>query len=302
MNQNEIEAFMAVIEYGSISAAAQHLYLGQPTLSARINALEQELGVKLLSRSRGQKSTGLTAAGRSFEPYARKWVELWAEIKTAVKHKIPSALAIAAGHSINAYIMPEVYFRLSCRTSDCSFRIWSHHYYEIYRMVEQGEADIGIVSNTQYSRGLHVYPLFRERMVLLVHAEQEQTIPVSPAGLDVSKEIYVEWDENFRKWHRYWLGSPAFASLQTADVTLAGQCVRIDRNWAIVPLTIARILCRKGGLRFYNLAEEPEPRLISLICKNEWREYFAVREILEQMEAEVVRLGGEWLLETASYL
>lgn len=300
MNQSEIEAFLAVIECGSISAAAQSLYLGQPTLSARINTLEQELNAKLFHRSRGQKNTELTVAGKNFEPYARRWIGLWAETKTAVNQKLPSTLHIAAGHSINAYIMPEIYFRLSCR-KDCSFRIATHHYYEVYKMVERDEVDIGIVSNTQYSRGLHVYPLFQEQMVLLLHEQSELLDPVHPGELDINKEIYLEWDENFGRWHRYWLGLPAFSTLQTADVTFAERCIRIDRNWAIVPLTIARILCRKEGIRFCRLSDEPEPRTISLVCKNKWSDYFAAGEILERMEEEILRLGGVWLFDKSNH-
>ena len=44
MTELEIEAFLAIVRTGSISAAAQKLYVTQPALSRRIHALEQELG------------------------------------------------------------------------------------------------------------------------------------------------------------------------------------------------------------------------------------------------------------------
>ena len=47
MTQNEIEAFLAVIDQGSISAAAEGLHISQPTISGRIKSLETELEVTL---------------------------------------------------------------------------------------------------------------------------------------------------------------------------------------------------------------------------------------------------------------
>ena len=44
MTEREIEAFLTIVRTGSISAAAEVLYVTQPALSRRIRALEQELG------------------------------------------------------------------------------------------------------------------------------------------------------------------------------------------------------------------------------------------------------------------
>lgn len=52
MTELEIEAFLAIVKSGSISAAAQELYVTQPALSRRIGALEQELGYCLMNRKK----------------------------------------------------------------------------------------------------------------------------------------------------------------------------------------------------------------------------------------------------------
>jgi DNA-binding transcriptional LysR family regulator len=65
----ELRAFVAVAEEGGISAAARRLHVSQPALSQTVNALERELGVKLLERS----STGvrITEAGTTLLAEAR---------------------------------------------------------------------------------------------------------------------------------------------------------------------------------------------------------------------------------------
>ena len=69
MEFRELTAFVAIAEEGGLSAAARRLHISQPALSQTVNALERELGVKLLVRS----STGVqpTEAGMTLLAEAR---------------------------------------------------------------------------------------------------------------------------------------------------------------------------------------------------------------------------------------
>ncbi|MEM7772671.1 MAG: LysR family transcriptional regulator [Cyanobacteria bacterium P01_E01_bin.6] len=64
MDLYQVRYFLTIAETGTFSRAAERLYLSQPSLSAGIKKLEQELGVSLFER--GGRRTVLTAAGRSF--------------------------------------------------------------------------------------------------------------------------------------------------------------------------------------------------------------------------------------------
>ena len=79
MTYQEIEVFLAVIKMGSVSGAAQALYITQPAVSRHIRSLEQELGCSLLERGRGKRQIQLTAQGRDFVDIAKKWILLWQE-------------------------------------------------------------------------------------------------------------------------------------------------------------------------------------------------------------------------------
>jgi DNA-binding transcriptional LysR family regulator len=59
---HKLEKFLAIVEYGSFTEAAQRIRVSQPALSVAVNELERELGVKLLHRQRGR--FGLTEAGQ----------------------------------------------------------------------------------------------------------------------------------------------------------------------------------------------------------------------------------------------
>lgn len=68
MDSNQLAQFRAVLECGSITRAAQKLYVTQPALSIAINKLESELGCRLLNRD-GRTITA-TAEGRKLMGYA----------------------------------------------------------------------------------------------------------------------------------------------------------------------------------------------------------------------------------------
>lgn len=62
LNLKQLEAFVAVVESGSFTAAAERLFLAQSTISGHVAALEKDLGVALLLRT-GRRQVALTEEG-----------------------------------------------------------------------------------------------------------------------------------------------------------------------------------------------------------------------------------------------
>jgi molybdate transport repressor ModE-like protein len=66
----QLKRFLTVVETGSLAKAARHLELTQQGISASIQQLESELGVRLLDRQPGGVTT-LTTYGRALIPHAK---------------------------------------------------------------------------------------------------------------------------------------------------------------------------------------------------------------------------------------
>ena len=79
MEFKQLEAFVAVVDYGSFSEAARRLYLTQPTISAHIRSLEDELHMKLIIRT--TKKTTITAKGYQLYDSAVRMLEIRNNLK-----------------------------------------------------------------------------------------------------------------------------------------------------------------------------------------------------------------------------
>lgn len=79
---SELQAFVAVVEEGSVSAAARRLEIPRATISRRIARLEERLGVRLAHRT--TRSVHLTDAGEVYFDHARVAVESVLEASRAV--------------------------------------------------------------------------------------------------------------------------------------------------------------------------------------------------------------------------
>jgi DNA-binding transcriptional LysR family regulator len=95
MTRAEIQAFLAVVENGSISRAADELFLRQSTLSGAFRRWKRAEHDSL-QRGKGVRSTELTDTGRDFVPIAEKWEQLWQETLSAASKRRNKALSVSA--------------------------------------------------------------------------------------------------------------------------------------------------------------------------------------------------------------
>ncbi|MBZ9637501.1 LysR family transcriptional regulator [Clostridium sp. FP1] len=100
MEIRQLNTFIAVAELNSFTRAAYMLGYTQPTVTAQIQLLESDLGVRLFERIR--KNISLTHEGEKFLVYAKQIVALCEEAKDTIKdHTIPKGvLAIGAWESL----------------------------------------------------------------------------------------------------------------------------------------------------------------------------------------------------------
>jgi LysR family transcriptional regulator, low CO2-responsive transcriptional regulator len=106
----QLRAFVTVVKLGTLTRAAEALFLSQPTISLQLQALERELGVTLVERRR--RRINLTNAGEALYELARPLVEGWETLDRDFQARVQGLqggrLTIAAGTSTIQYLLPEL--------------------------------------------------------------------------------------------------------------------------------------------------------------------------------------------------
>jgi DNA-binding transcriptional LysR family regulator len=111
-----LEDFLALVESGNFSRAAELRNLTQPAFSRRIKALEEWAGTPLFDRSTHRG--GLTEAGEAFRPFATEIIRRVLESREAVRQKAGSEAAtirIAATHTLSQTFLPQWLRRLEAK-------------------------------------------------------------------------------------------------------------------------------------------------------------------------------------------
>lgn len=107
MNLAAFEAFIKVMETGSISMAADLLFITQPAVTKRIHSLEDYFGVKLFeSAGRGVQATH---AAHSLLPKVKNWLNELGDIHHTLSHQqgqVQGKLKIGTSHHIGLHHLP----------------------------------------------------------------------------------------------------------------------------------------------------------------------------------------------------
>ncbi|MBV8187523.1 MAG: LysR family transcriptional regulator [Alphaproteobacteria bacterium] len=105
MNLAFVRYFLAVVDSGSFTTAAERCHVTQPTLSAGIARLEHEMGAKLFDRGR---RAALSSAGHRLLPHARTMLDTWQAARAESRSsRRPRMLRVAIGSTVpTAAAMP----------------------------------------------------------------------------------------------------------------------------------------------------------------------------------------------------
>jgi DNA-binding transcriptional LysR family regulator len=147
MDIQGIQAFLSVSETGSFSRAADTLFLTQPAVSKRIQALEQSLGIALFDRI--GKSVRLTEAGRALLPSCRRIIDEVAEsqrIISNLRETTSGSLDLATSHHIGLHRLPPVLREFSRRFPEVELKLSFMDSEQACEQILGGEIELAIIT------------------------------------------------------------------------------------------------------------------------------------------------------------
>jgi DNA-binding transcriptional LysR family regulator len=165
----QLEAFVAVVRAGSISGAAEELFVGQPAVTARIQGLERSVGSAVFVR--GRSGSRLTEAGRALLPHAQRALMAVTAARQAVGDVASGSggrLTIGAAPAVSTYVLPAVLHRFQAQHARVQLSVRSGHSEEVLEMVLREEVAIGLMRPIQHAEVVST-PLYEDELVLVVH-------------------------------------------------------------------------------------------------------------------------------------
>ena len=204
MTYAEVEAFLTIIKSGTLSKAAEELFISQPALSRRIKSLEAELGCTLLWENQGSETVSPTEAGKNFIELANRWVVLNKDIQDLHKKTARLPLRLSSLDSIGTYLFPPIFKDYLQENDDVQLFVEELNLYPAYEKLEQGALDIAFTIDCHFSEKISSLPAFQETMELIASPEYDLPESIHLKDLRRADEIYIPWSPEYEKWRQRW--------------------------------------------------------------------------------------------------
>ena len=164
MEFKQLEAFVAVVDYGSFSEAARKLYLTQPTISAHVRSLEEELHTKLILRT--TKKTTITTRGYQLYDSAVRMLEIRNNLLENFTGVQKHMIDLAASTIPSSYLLPEILAAFGKTHSDIYFHSIQADSAESINRVLDGTADLALVGQNTRDETCVFLPFCQDELVI----------------------------------------------------------------------------------------------------------------------------------------
>ena len=295
MDVPRLEAFLEVARLGSMRAAARSLHLGQPALSARIVALEDELGAKVFERTK--RGVRLTLAGRALVPHAERALEAIDAGRSAVsqvEQGDDGELVIAAAGAINASVVPELVARFRRYHPGVHLYVHTGSAERIVELVAFGSAQVGLVREAAPSRDprLTVTPLYEESLMLTARPEHpfvaEGPIPLARLA-DATLVFYDRGSDDYEAAQSMLreAGVTPYGVIEVDSVDTARRLTERGLGVAFLPSTSAVPELEAGRLSAVDVADLVLPRRRVVALERAQPSTWAPVQTMRQLLADV---------------
>ncbi|MFZ5823427.1 MAG: LysR family transcriptional regulator [Bacillota bacterium] len=255
MELRQLQTFRAVAQSLSFTRAAEALSYAQSSVTGQIQALEEELGVRLFERL-GKRIT-LTPPGEQLLWYTERLLKLADEAREAVARHDgePSGpLLIGSPESLATYRLPPILQRFRQRYPQVQVTLRPGVCSDLMRQLSEGLLDlVFILQEPVQPPHLTVYPLRREPLQALAHPEhplaarcgidladlQGESLLVTEQGCAYRELIEQEMERRSVR--------PA-SSLEFGSIEAIKQCIAADMGLAVLPAMTAEHEVQEGRL------------------------------------------------------
>lgn len=262
MTLRSLEVFLTVVECGSMRAAAEQLYISQPSVSGVVADLEEEFGVRLFERL--GKRLYITPEGEQLAGYAQRMLSLNGEICRQMRTSSSQMpLRIGASMTVGSCVMPQLVQKLEGAPP----YVFVGNTGVVEQKLLRNELDVALVEGRIKSEDLLVTPVIQDRLAMVCTAEHAFAARPSVRLADLARERLI-------------LREPESGSRQVLDLEFQRAGVPMLIGWECtnsqailnavrlglgVALLSPRLLRDGDGLVAVPIEDDPAQRWFSLV-------------------------------------
>ena len=304
MTLTELKYAIAVARLKHFGRAADYCHISQPSLSVAVKKLEDELGIKIFERRRGELS--VTPIGQLVIDQAQKVIEEAEHIhKIAEQGKDPlsSPLRLGVIFTVAPYLIPSLVHQMLEKLPEMPLIISEDYTEKLLERLRSGELDCIIASRPFDESGLVVEDLYDEEFIAAV----PQSAPIAKKGLlhraDSCREpmLLLGHGHCLRDQILAYCGSPQSdvkprQQIEGSSLQTIMNMVEQGLGMTIIPATAAPYFRNDPLVRLIAFMPPDVPiRRISLV----WRKSFPRQASLQALTEEVGRLKLQGALPIA---
>jgi LysR family hydrogen peroxide-inducible transcriptional activator len=172
MTLTELKYVVAVAAERHFGRAAERSFVSQPSLSAAVRNLEDELGVQIFERGKGEVL--LTPVGEEIVAQARRALDEAERVRTIAKHgrdPLDGPLRLGVIHTVAPYLLPDLVTRLRELAPKMPLDIEENTTANLDEMLKAGLIDAAILALPYGGPGIETTPLYSETFRVIVPAK-----------------------------------------------------------------------------------------------------------------------------------
>ena len=233
MDEKDFEILSILNETRNITRAAKQLYITQSALSKRIKAIEKELGIEMLIRSRqGIRFTPAGEAVLTHSTCAAREMELMRRHIDTMNEEICGTLNTGISINFALYKLPDILADYHKKYPKVNLQITTGQSRHLYRQMLDGSLDIAVLRGEYPWDGIQ-FLLSQENICLVYNQEYEGT-PLSDY-LYISHKTDISQSAMMTRWMHEQNLNPRTNGVCVDSITACTEMVKRGIGWGLLP-------------------------------------------------------------------
>lgn len=282
MNIKLLEAFLAVIDYKTMSAAAEKLFTTQPNISLMIKDLETYYSTKLFNRI--SKKLYLTPEGEQLEKYARRLLSDFQKMNQ-IMFTQNKTIRIGSSVTVGQYLLNNYIEKLKSVMENISFEIIINNTEEMEKLLLSNKIDIAFVEGQINSKNLVQVEVAQDELIAIISYDYPLKTPIKHLS-DLALLPWISREDGSHHRNQFEIDMaeqkiyPQVVFRATNLETII-QAVKYKYGFAIISKIAAQKPINQQSLKKLNFADYSCPRSIRFIYNKSQENDPVIGQILD---------------------